>query len=91
MGELYFGILKCTRPAQEEAKIDALIERTEALNVDYSTARVYGAVIHQLESEGKRIPLNDIWIAALTMQHGGTLLAMDAHFTRIEGLQLLAL
>lgn len=70
VGELYFGARKCSRPAQEEVKIEAIIDRTEPLDVDYATARVYGAVIHQLESEGKRIPLNDIWIAAMTMQHG---------------------
>lgn len=91
VGELYFGARKCSRPAQEEAKIEAIIDRTVALNVDYDTARVYGAVIHQLEVEGKRIPLNDIWIAAVTMQHGCTLLARDSHFTRIEGLDLMPL
>lgn len=91
VGELFFGARKCSRPAQEEAKIEAIIDRTEALCLDYVTARVYGAVIHQLESEGKRIPLNDIWIAALTMQHGCALLARDAHFARIEGLDLIAL
>ena len=91
VGELYFGARKCSRPAQEEAKIEAIIDRTEPLNVDYSTARVYGSIIHQLESEGKRIPLNDIWIAAMAMQHGCTLLAKDAHFIRIEGLNLIAL
>ena len=78
-------------PLTEEAKIEAIIDRTEALSVDYATARIYGAVIHQLESEGKRIPLNDIWIAALTMQHGCALLARDAHFARIDGLELIAL
>lgn len=91
VGELYFGARKCSRPAQEEVKIEAIIDRTEAINVNYATARVYGAVIHQLESEGKRIPLNDIWIAAMAMQHGCTLLARDAHFARIEGLNLIAL
>ena len=91
VGELYFGARKCSRPAQEEAKIEAIIDRTEAINVEYATARVYGAIIHQLESEGERIPLNDIWIAAMTMQHGFTLLARDAHFARIEGLKLIAL
>ena len=70
VGELYFGARRCSRPAQEEVKIEAIIDRTEPLNVDYATARVYGAVIHQLESEGKHIPLNGIWIAAITMQHG---------------------
>ena len=91
IGELYFGARKCSRPTQEEVKIEAIIDRTESLDVDYATARVYSAVIHQLESDGKRIPLNDIWIAAMAMQHSCTLLARDAHFARIDGLNLIAL
>ncbi|NRA28582.1 MAG: PIN domain-containing protein [Opitutales bacterium] len=71
--------------------MEAIIDRTQAIDVNFATARVYAAVIHQLEAEGKRIPLNDIWIAAMAMQHGCTLLARDAHFTRIEGLKLIAL
>ena len=90
-GELYFGARRCSRPAQEEAKIEALVNQTQALHIDHGTARIYAAVIHQLESQGKRIPLNDIWIAALTMQHGCSLLARDAHFARIEGLNIIAL
>ncbi len=39
VGELCFGARKRSRPAQEEAKIEAMINRTEALNVDYATAR----------------------------------------------------
>ncbi len=91
VGELYFGARKCSRPSQEEVKIEVIIDRTEPLCIDYATARVYGSVIHQLESEGKRIPLNDIWIAAVVMQHGCTLLAKDKHFSRISGLNLLNL
>ncbi len=89
VGELYFGACKCSRPAQERKKIDAIIAQTEKLSVDYATAEVYASIIYDLELAGNRIPLNDVWIAALAIQHDCTLLAKDAHFYRIEGLSIL--
>ena len=31
VGELYFGVRKCSRSAQEEVKIEAIIDRTDPL------------------------------------------------------------
>jgi predicted nucleic acid-binding protein len=35
---------------------------------------------------GTPIPTNDIWIAALAMQHGLPLYTRDAHFSSVAGL-----
>lgn len=37
------------------------------------------------------IPINDLWIAALAMGHGLPLLAKDDHFSRVDGLDFVAL
>ena len=34
--------------------------------------------------------MNDLWTAALALQHDLPLLADDAHFTRVPGLKLLS-
>ncbi len=91
IGELYFGLQKCSKPDQEEVKIASMIARTEALHVDYETGKVYALVMRQLEMDGNPIPLNDIWIAALSLQHGCRLIARDAHFECIKGIDLLSL
>lgn len=91
IGELYVGLRKCSRPDQEEEKIASMIARTKALNVDYKTGKVYAGIVDQLEKAGKRIPLNDIWIAALSLQHHCCLVARDVHFERIEGIDLLSI
>ena len=49
-------------------------------------ARRYGQVFAQLRRAGSPIPVNDIWIAASTLDCGGHLLTFDAHFRRIEHL-----
>jgi tRNA(fMet)-specific endonuclease VapC len=40
----------------------------------------YGAVFRQLRKQGSPIPTNDMWIAALVLQHSLVLCARDAHF-----------
>jgi tRNA(fMet)-specific endonuclease VapC len=56
---------------------------------DRATADVYGEICFALRRKGKPIPENDIWIAALTLQHGRPLLTRDAHFREVEGLNVL--
>jgi tRNA(fMet)-specific endonuclease VapC len=53
------------------------------------TARKYGVIKAELEARGERIPDNDIWIAALAMEHQIPLASRDQHFERISGLSSL--
>jgi tRNA(fMet)-specific endonuclease VapC len=39
-----------------------------------------------LKEKGKPLPENDIWIAALAMQHNLTLITRDTHFDHVNGL-----
>lgn len=50
------------------------------LYADEQTTHHYGAVYRQLRKQGSPIPTNDMWIAALVLQHSLVLCARDAHF-----------
>ena len=50
------------------------------LYADEQTTHHYGAVYRQLRKQGTPIPTNDMWIAALVLQHSLVLCARDAHF-----------
>lgn len=41
----------------------------------------------ELESDGTRISIPDVLVAAATRRRGETLVAADAHFERVEGLE----
>ena len=74
-----------------EQNVDVLnnfleLPRVQPLDPDTQTAFVYAELAAQLEGVGKKIPTNDIWIAALTMQHGCKLFTFNAHFSKVEGL-----
>lgn len=48
-----------------------------------STAHHYAALFAQLRRKGTPIPTNDIWIAALAIEHNLVLYSRDAHFDHI--------
>ena len=50
--------------------------------------RVYGEIKTALRRLGRPLPENDIWIAAIAIQHGLTLVSRDAHFDHLVGLSL---
>ncbi len=89
LGELYYGSRRSTRVLANVSRVDALAASSAIINCDLETARQYGAIKQQLRAIGKMIPENDIWIAAVAMQHELTLATRDAHFNEIEGISLL--
>jgi tRNA(fMet)-specific endonuclease VapC len=57
-----------------------------ALFADEQTTHQYASLFRQLRSQGTPIPTNDIWIAALVLQHGLALYARDRHFDHLPQL-----
>ena len=86
IGELCFGARKSGRPAGNLARIDEFAATNVVLGCDTQTARRYGELEAALQREGRPIPENDIWIAAVALQHGLTLVTNDAHFRAIANL-----
>jgi tRNA(fMet)-specific endonuclease VapC len=86
VGELCYGAQKSGRSSANLAKIDELIANSALLVCDAETARRYGAVKNQLRIRGRPLPENDVWIAALALQHALILVTRDAHFQEVENL-----
>ena len=70
------------------ARIEEFAARSAVLACDTETARQYGEVKEGLRQKGRPIPENDVWIAAIALQYDLTLVARDAHFEQIDGLEL---
>lgn len=49
-------------------------------------AEHYGELFARLKRAGTPIPINDVWIAAATLDCGGHLLTFDQHYKALEGL-----
>ena len=56
------------------------------LPVTPEVARRYGRLFADLRRAGTPIPINDVWIAATSLDCGGHLLTFDGHFGRVGSL-----
>ena len=56
------------------------------LFADGQTTYFYAAAYRQLRQQGTPIPTNDLWIAALVLQHSLVLCARDRHFGHLPQL-----
>ncbi len=54
--------------------------RVRVLFADEETTHHFARVYLQLRTQGTPIPVNDIWIAALVLQHSLLLYSRDRHF-----------
>ena len=90
IGELYFGAWKSGRPDENIEHIDDFIASSIVLGCDTDTARRYGEVKNALRLKGHPLPENDIWIAAVALQHHLVLVTQDEHFNEIDSLKVVA-
>ena len=86
VGELLFGALKSGRVKANVQRVENFASKTVTLICDIETAKHYARIKNDLRRAGKPIPENDIWIAALALQHALVLVTRDAHFSEVDGL-----
>jgi predicted nucleic acid-binding protein len=88
VAELRSGFLNGTRAAENERALQTFLRKPgiSMLLADDLTTIHYASISHQLRIQGTPIPINDVWIAAIAMQHGLTLYARDKHFDHIPQL-----
>ena len=86
VGELRYGALNSRRVAENLAEVERLVSRCQILDVTAATAVVYADLRLSLKKKGSPIPENDLWIAALCVEHQVPLVAIDGHFDAISDL-----
>lgn len=88
LGELRAGFAVGTQGAQNEALLRRLLLKpgVAILYADEQTTHHYANVYRQLRKQGTPIPTNDMWIAALVLQHSLILCDRDAHFDSLPQL-----
>ncbi len=60
-----------------------LVDGVGVLYPDEQTSHHYASVFRQLRHQGTPIPTNDLWIAALVLQHNLVLHSRDRHFDHL--------
>ena len=86
IGELRYGALNSKRHTENLLEVERLVSRCRVLEITAATAAVYARLRLRLKEKGRPIPENDLWIAALCVEHQVPLVTVDGHFDAIEEL-----
>ena len=88
LAELHAGVLAArdtgTR-ARRMATLEMLAD-VHALAVDDEVAKVWARLRVELAEAGRRINVNDLWIAATAVRHGLPVMTQDDDFAALEGM-----
>lgn len=93
LGELEAGFELGSRQRENRTTLAEFLAEpfVSVRQVTPDTARRYGEVFAQLRRAGRPIPVNDIWIAAATLDCAGHLLTFDEHFESVPALAVTVL
>jgi tRNA(fMet)-specific endonuclease VapC len=90
LGELYAGFIGGSRETENRNLLQRFMEKStvQLLVATQETASIFAYVKHQLKKSGQPIPINDVWIAAHTLETGSVLITFDRHFSNVQGLRI---
>ena len=88
LAELRAGFAAGDRESVNAANLQRFLAspRVSVLAPDEQTTHHYARLHRQLRRDGRPIPTNDLWIAALAVQHDLVLCTADRHFRWIPQL-----
>ena len=85
LGELHGGFRAGNRCAENIAQLAQFLSKpsVRVLNITEETALRYAEIDVYLRKRGRPLPRNDVWIAAVALEHGLQLVTLDGHFREI--------
>ena len=87
LGEFRRGVAGSRHRRAYERWLESHLTQFEILDVTADTAVSYAEARTALKRRGTPIPANDLWIAALGLEHHLPIQSKDAHFDAIAGLK----
>jgi tRNA(fMet)-specific endonuclease VapC len=88
LGELRAGFAAGNQRSANAANLQRFLNspRVSVLSPDEQTTHFHAQIYLQLRKQAQPIPTNDLWIAALALQHDLVLCTTDTHFRHIPQL-----
>ena len=80
IGEYRYGLRRSQLRQKREPQLLAFARSVDVPAVQESTTLSYAAIKDELRRKGNPIPENDIWISALALEYGCSVISRDQHF-----------
>ena len=93
LGALRLGVLRATDPETSSIRLATyqLARQFDPLVVDEAVADAWAVLIARLRADGRRMPVNDTWIAATAIAHDVPVVTQDSDFDGAPGLTVIKL
>lgn len=90
IGELLAGFAAGSKRKENEALLQRFLDspNVNVVTISDSVTKLYAEIYLRLRQKGKPIGTNDMWIAAIALEHDNVLLTLDGGFSEIPDLMI---
>ncbi len=90
LGELFTGFKGGEKEKENIQNLNLFLTKpaVNILNGTRETSEIFGLIKHNLRLKGVPLPVNDIWIAAHTVESGSILVTYDERLKNIENIRI---
>jgi predicted nucleic acid-binding protein len=91
LGELRLGVLQAKDPEAASRRLSTyqLAQRFEAIVIDEAVSDAWALLVSRLRAVGRKVPLNDSWIAATAIAHGIPIVTQDADYDLMPDVEVI--
>jgi predicted nucleic acid-binding protein len=91
LGELRLGVLQAQSPEAVSRRLSAyqLAQQFEALAVDEAVSEAWALLISRLRADGRKVPVNDSWIAATAIAHRVPIVTQDSDYDAMPSVEVI--
>ncbi len=91
LGELRLGVLQARDPETASRRLSTyqLAQRFEAIVIDEAVSEAWALLVSRLRALGRKVPLNDSWIAATAIAHGIPIVTQDADYDQMPDVEVI--
>jgi len=93
LGELRLGVLQARNPEAASRRLSTyqLAQRFEALTIDEEVSDAWALLVSRLRASGRKVPINDSWIAATAIAHQVPIVTQDFDYDTMPGVEVIRL
>ena len=93
LGELRLGVLQAQGPEAASRRLSSyqLAQRFDALPVDGADSDAWALLVSRLRAAGRKVPVNDSWIAATAIAHQVPIVTQDADYDTMPDVEVIRL
>lgn len=93
LGELRLAVLQAQNPEAASRRLSTyqLAERFEALAVNEAVADAWALLVSRLRASGRKVPINDSWIAATAIAHQVPIVTQDSDYDAMPDVEIIRL